>query len=499
MFPSLSLRRYRAAPFAARPKLIGLCTLGSGASALQLGTLCAALCARCVHPDNPAAGDVAVHAAEGSAGAPSTIAALHCAAVAPRDAALARTLARELDAAGRDIQKSLIARAGSDEARGHGASMHGSVSAMASIFRSVGWGKYLEELLIAADDRADFEEGPPRHFFRVLNAKAEAIMERGGGASGGASSAPRSPIFAAARRELVIAARRVGACDFCAVVFVQERRTAHLFVAALEAAQGADTPTFRAAVLLGRGDQTHAQQAGVLRSFGAAASTSANVLVTTSAAARGIELPPCTVVVRTEPPLSIVGSIGAHSRAQYGDARYVVCVGGAAEARCCEDVLRDERRSIAVLAKFCAAHGRTYVAARTNWSVSDGATRAVAVDASGSGGADGGGAGGGGANDGAARAATRRAGARWEASTDWKSCLNLHLQKQVRPSGEDEQRAPLCVYECVRTEGPDHDRSVTMGVRIDGALFTGRPQRTKKQAEKSAAFVAIRALHVVTT
>ena len=358
---------------------------------------------------------------------------------------------------------------------------------MASIFRSVGWGGYLEGLLAAADDRATFEEGPPRHFFRVLNAKAEAVMERGGGTSGAASSAPRSPIFAVAHRELVAAARRVDARDFRAVVFVQERRTAHLFVAALEAAQPAGVLTFRAAVLLGRGEQTHAQQAEVLRAF--SASVSANVLITTSAAARGIDLPPCTVVVRTELPLSILGSIGAHSRAQYGGARYVVCVAGPAEARCCEDMLRAEQRSVNGLAKFCAAHARTYVAARTSWSVSD--------RASGSGSANDGTDNG--ADDGVASCAvTRHAAARWEPSTDWKSHLNLHLQKQVRPSGEDEQNTPLCVYECVRTEGPDHDRSVTMGVRVDGILFTGRPQRTKKQAEKSAAFAAIRALLTAT-
>ena len=51
-------------------------------------------------------------------------------------------------------------------------------------------------------------------------------------------------------------------------------------------------------------------------------------------------------------------------------------------------------------------------------------------------------------------------------------------------------------YELLKEEGPDHDKSFTVAVNINGEQLTTATGRTKKKAEQSAAYQAILKLGV---
>tara|TARA_B110000208_G_scaffold184088_1_gene237536 strand:+ start:90 stop:2795 length:2706 start_codon:yes stop_codon:yes gene_type:complete len=486
-----------------RPKLIGLTAFASG-SAATLSALCGALTARCVYPERKVElrAEIAEHC---------PVPRLEGAAVSGAEARLALRLAEELRDAERAIQSTMLSGRSTLAVKEHGAAMHKCIASMASLFRCVGWGGYLAALLahpsLDATSSAQFEEGPPRHFFAVLNQKAQATMEPLSVVGG--SSEPRSSIFEAVRRELETMSASLSA-SATAVIFVQERRTAHVFAAALRALQ---RPELRVAVLLGRGDQTQAQQTEVLRTFRSSEPSYPNVLVTTTAGEDGIEsLPRCALAVRTEPVMSILARVRASGRSRYPSARYVVCCVGAVEERCLAELRASEATSARTIASFCTSPAQTsprYRAAHTNWSLRDAPPPALAAVAARPAAATGSGRSGGAAAgdrngdwrdrsvSGAAETATGgsnspRRGMRWDPALDYKSLLNIHLQQERRPDAAS--GGSLCAYEVAKMEGPPHDQRITMAVRLCGLgeRYVGSPQRTKKQAGKSAAFEAYR-------
>ncbi|CAE7710206.1 dcl2, partial [Symbiodinium sp. CCMP2456] len=119
--------------------------------------------------------------------------------------------------------------------------------------------------------------------------------------------------------------------EFRCIVFVETRNTARNMVRALKsvAARRAELGWLLPTCLVGHNKRcaeeedtmTIAQQAEILENF---RQGNANVMVATSVAEEGIDIPCCNVVVRLEPARTVIKFIQARGRARYPNSRYVV-------------------------------------------------------------------------------------------------------------------------------------------------------------------------------
>eukprot|EP01049_Picozoa_sp_SAG25_P014927 SAG25_NODE_2829_length_1366_cov_1.115233_1_plen_259_part_00 len=217
-------------------------------------------------------------------------------------------------------------------------------------------------------------------------------------------------------------------------------------------------------LLLGQGGgvgMTMARQRAALDRF---RSGEVNVLLATSVAEEGLDIQQCGLVIRTEPPLTIIQNIQGRGRAQQLDASYVVVVLSDGES---EEVARltvGEDRAWEALQR-CIGGAGTGVAA-TSWSNFDSEQIAVVSNQ------------------------TRHAAGGGDAGTgtvDWKSRLNVFLQQRDRPAGFGEL---VCTYDAARY-GAAHAPSFVATVTVSGVVFEGERRPTKKASEQTAAYAAL--------
>lgn len=133
--------------------------------------------------------------------------------------------------------------------------------------------------------------------------------------------------------------------EFRCIVFVETRNTARNMVRALRsvAARRAELGWLLPTCLVGHNKRcaeeedtmTIAQQTEILENF---RQGNANVMVATSVAEEGIDIPCCNVVVRLEPARTVIKFIQARGRARYPNSRYVVMCCDSEEERLLAEV-----------------------------------------------------------------------------------------------------------------------------------------------------------------
>lgn len=172
------------------------------------------------------------------------------------------------------------------------------INAMA-LFRTIGWGAFLIELLSATGRAIPFGVD-----FDEINSNAVAMLV---GASGG-----KSPVLEAVQERLGAKIRQGN--DFRAIIFVPTVPTAYAMCQALK-------PLVKAGMLVGQSEQTKARQTNAVEEFHAG---KFNVLVATSVAEEGLDIQKCNLVIRTEKPQTIITSIQSRGRARQDDAEYII-------------------------------------------------------------------------------------------------------------------------------------------------------------------------------
>jgi endoribonuclease Dicer len=264
----------------------------------------------------------------------------------------------------------------------------------------------------------------------------------------------QSPVWEVVVNELV-RYHDSGGEHFRAIVFVDTQVAAHAAKRMLS-----HLASFRPGLLLGQNGcdgmpgMTMARQKECLAQFRRG---DINVLVATSIAEEGLDIQRCGLVIRTEPPHSIISNIQGRGRARQLDATYSVVVLTETEEEVVEDLAKRELQARHVLVQ-CVANAGSGVAG-TSWSHFDETQFATELLNLGTG-AD---------------------------STDWKSQLNVFLQQRDRPTSWQ------CVgveYDCVST-GPPHAPAFVATAMVSGVRFKGKARSTKKSSEQTAAYVAL--------
>ena len=179
-----------------------------------------------------------------------------------------------------------------------------------------------------------------------------------------------------------------------------------------------------------------------------------NILVATSVAEAGLDIQKCNLVIRTEPPSTVIQNIQGRGRARYPGARYIVICIDSTEVEDLEKLRGDENGLHSVLTASAAA--RDMRPATTSWSRFD--------------------------DEGDAAVKSK--------NTDWVSMLNIFLQSVIRP----ESHQLVCEYS-FEGHGPPHEPSFKAIVAVGGHPYEGRRHcPTKKQAKQNAAAYALRCL-----
>jgi superfamily II DNA or RNA helicase len=351
------------------------------------------------------------------------------------------------------------------------------------LFRTIGWGGMLTKLLEADGRVIPFGET----FEQLNNDVCEDLSEGGMAASDGGES----PVLKAVRQRLV--AKREQGNDFRAIIFMPTIEAAH-------AMQQALAPLLKSAVLVGQSEQTKFMQTNTVADFHAG---KFNVLVATSVAEEGLDIQKCNLVIRTEQPQSIISNIQARGRARQAGAEYVVMCMDAAEAETVARLGVREVQAEQMMSNMLAAGDADGTGGATgnedggtNWSEK---INGDGDGVGGGGGGGGGGAAGGGGSLGRAEGAgaggqARRGGGRsnppFDFDADYKSQLNLHIQRTDRPGNSAEYAAQYTV----ETVGPPHMRVFTASVNYGGnGPYTGDPCDTKKKSHQFAAWRALQA------
>ena len=270
--------------------------------------------------------------------------------------------------------------------------------------------------------------------------------------------------------------------EFRAVVFVQTQLAALALAAHLT---GLGEDWLRPGLLLGQGGDagmTMARQREALRRF---REGEVNVLLATSIAEEGLDIQQCGLVVRTEPPRTIIQNIQGRGRARLLDATYAVVVledmlvqktnkrGNVvsewSEADYVAGLSEGEDDAWEALQRCIAGAGSRV--ADTSWSHFDQGQVAAALGLRQRGGGD-----------------LVLGGA---AGVDWKSRLNIFLQKRDRPDGC--RVFDVCSYDSTRT-GPPHQPLFLATVTVGGVVFEGEERPAKKASEHTAAYAALGSL-----
>ncbi len=437
---------YRRAVGHRRPKLVGL-TASPGATHGDIASLAAVFQARFIWTARSSVTEtVTLRAGVGCKALAKRLTDLE-AAVTRRQRVLAETdEATERDAIAEQI---------------------GQLIGLAALWRAVGSGKVLRRAC------AEIDEATPYLDLDVTRRKTK---------DGKRAKSGVSPVAEVIVQQLRNEADRAGD-NFRAVVFVQTQLAARALAAHLRAEVGEEAERIRPGMLLGQsGDagMTQTMQREALAQFRAG---TVNVLIATSIAEEGLDIQQCSLVVRTEPPRTIISNVQGRGRARQLNALYAVLVldgmlvqktnkRGNVVAQWSEPeyvakLTEQEEHAWMALQHFISSSGSGI--ARTSWSHFDSEQVAHAL-------------GGGSGN----RADLAMGG------TDWKSRLNVFLQQRDRPAGFGHL---VCTYDFER-RGPPHAPTFLASVTVSGTTFDGEERPTKKASEQSAAYVALGSLSI---
>ena len=237
------------------------------------------------------------------------------------------------------------------------------ISNCIKLFRSIGWGDTLMELLqesVASSKRgvtfgSDFDACNEAIVQIMLQ---DEIRRTSSGAAATAASG-ESPVLRAVKRRLASAVE--SGDDFRAIVFVPTIDAAYCMQRAL-------SEIARAEVLLGQVEQTKRMQTDVVADFHAG---KFSVLVATSVAEEGLDIQKCNLVIRTEQPQSIISNIQARGRARQKDAQYVVECLDADEVEEVEYLSVREDAAEQIISEMLASGDADFASedgAGTNWS-----------------------------------------------------------------------------------------------------------------------------------
>ena len=360
------------------------------------------------------------------------------------------------------------------------------------LFRCIGWGDWLDALCTNTDACAEF--GP---LFTRLNAKAMQINGAGSGAS---------PLLREVTRELLCALERPK--PLRAVVFVTSIIAAKLMQQVLNKLH----PRIQVGILTGQQELTKAQQTEAVKQFN---SGTFNVLVANSVAEEGLDIQACNLVIRTEPPTSIIRNIQGRGRARQADARYVIMCLDYTEIFAVHTLRRQEDAAMLALKTLalgmnCGAMSPTVTSwsrftpqragagvnpgqlqghiskCLSNFSDYENADEHHAQAA--------GGVGGGAVPGGLAIPEARGAQSNppFDLDADYKSQLNWHIQSKFRPNNSTGYAA-IQYIDHIPT-GPPHLLVFTASVSYDrNGPYRGDPCSTKRNSHQSAAWRALQA------
>jgi ERCC4-related helicase len=374
------------------------------------------------------------------------------------------------------------------------------------LFRCIGWGGWLDVLRASTNIGAEY--GP---LFEQLNRDATRTNGAGSG---------ESPLLQAVKRALVEAVNRPGN-KLRAIVFVTSIDAAKLMQQVLNTL---DDRRIQAGILTGQQELTKAQQTDAVRRFHAG---EFNVLVANSVAEEGLDIQACNLVIRTEPPTSIIRNIQGRGRARQADALYVVMCLDGSETEAVNELRGREDAAVRALKTFILGQSDESMALPstiTSWSrfTPQGAGAGADEDEHVDGGpAHAAGGFGGGAilpgyydddedsgaeyymgshpptYDGRRGRGGKQSKPPFDFDADYKSQLNLHIQKTLRPGNSAEYAAIR--YTDHPPTGPPHLRVFTASVSYGGkGPYRGDPCDTKKKSHQSAAWRALQAdgLHI---
>mmetsp|Transcript_39939 Transcript_39939/g.128058 ORF Transcript_39939/g.128058 Transcript_39939/m.128058 type:complete len:609 (-) Transcript_39939:93-1919(-) len=285
--------------------------------------------------------------------------------------------------------------------------------------------------------------------------------------------------------------------DYRAIIFVETRKSARDMCTALANISRMDeawrwlSPT----ILLGHnakdedGRFTIAKQKATLADFGRGVF---NVLVATSVAEEGIDIQPCSHVLRLEPPSSVIKLIQSRGRARFQGSYYdVLCVDEGEEQQLTH-MTEEEQRMNQILDEYVPTP-----AAENNWYTEGAASSrradcpCIFGDGDPSDPADGSDVFLGTPSQIGARGCKRVRGPSFIDGRDYKSELNVLLMKEGGGSVQF-----YCEYRLVERRGSDHSPIFVSEVAsFDGMVVcTGEPMSRRKVSEQSAAFHALLAL-----
>ena len=446
---------YRACPAHMRPKLIGL-TASPGASRADVEGLAALLQSRFVSAARASVAETVALAVAGEAG---------------------RKLASNLMRLERHVvQTNKRIAATDDEAeKGRRGEQMAHLIGLSALWRAVGSGAAL------CSACAGLEGAEP---YLALDRQARTRKREAGEEEG-----PRrvmkgnvSPVAELALQQLRMAAGRGGE-DFRAVVFVQTQLAALALAAHLRAAVAAGEGAWlRPGLLVGQsGDagMTQTMQKEALARFRDGTVT---VLLATSIAEEGLDIQKCGLVIRTEPPRTIIQNIQGRGRARQLDAVYAVVVleemmiqktnkkGNLVdqwpEPEYIARLGAGENHAWEVLQQCIACAGTGVTA--TSWSHFDSEQVADVL-------------------------LQRVSEVDHQGGPVWKNRLQKFLMQRDRPGNH----IGVSTYSCT-SRGPPHQRRfiATVTVHSGAATFEGEECSTKKSSEQSAAWAALGSLTI---
>jgi endoribonuclease Dicer len=452
---------YRAVAPSRRPKVIGL-TASPGETDADIERLGEILIAQIFQPTAPPA--LVAELEEQTQSTTTNARLIGDVSDTPARQPLLKTL-RRVDRHKRTFARKIQSKDDEEEIRG----LTDCVKA-AELFRSIGWGGCLAALRASTNVGADY--GPE---FEKLDAFAQATNRAPPG---------ESPLLQAVKSTLVESVQLPGN-PLRAIVFVASIDAAKLMQRALNTFD----ERIQAKILTGQKELTKAQQCRRVQRFHEG---EFNVLVATSVAEEGVDIQACNLVVRTEPPTSIIRNIQGRGRARRAGARYVVMCLDESEVDEMDRLRRREHAATETLKAFVLRHascgqgagadGSAVLPTQTSWSTFA-ASVSVGTRASGVGTRARGGGGGGDASS----------KPPFDCSADYKSKLNLHFQRMHRPHNAGEYAG--IEYTNHTPTGPPHLRMFTATVSFAGkGPYKGEPCTTKVESHKSAAWRALQAV-----
>eukprot|EP01043_Picozoa_sp_COSAG02_P045936 COSAG02_NODE_4250_length_5586_cov_2.460725_2_plen_769_part_00 len=151
---------------------------------------------------------------------------------------------------------------------------------------------------------------------------------------------------------------------FRAIIFVHNRSNAHFLLEKLRTCSELDGYDIQAECVTGHsksGGMKLTHQKRVLDRF---RSGSLNVIVATSVAEEGLDIPQCNLVVRLDAAVTDIGFVQSRGRARYPQAKYVVACSELSEV---EALIDGERSVLAKVWELCSHHRELPSPCKTIW------------------------------------------------------------------------------------------------------------------------------------